>query len=56
MSMGKNLNYFPTNKFSIPVDKEAAVKYGVVPQSLRDSILNSVDFTIIVNGDTNTTT
>ena len=46
MSMGKNLNYFPTNKFSIPVDKEAVVKYGVVPQSLRDSILNSVDFTI----------
>ncbi len=46
MSIGKSLSYFPTNKFSIPVDKDAVIKYGVVPASLRDSILNTVDFTI----------
>ncbi len=45
MNNGKNLNYFPTNKFSIPVDKDAVIKYGVVSPSLRDSIVNSVDFT-----------
>ncbi len=46
MSNNKRMNYFPTDKFSIPVDKDAVIKNGVVPVSLRDSIVDAVNWTM----------
>jgi hypothetical protein len=43
---GKPLYYFPTNKFEIKVNKEEVLKSGAVPQSLADSILPAIDWTI----------
>jgi hypothetical protein len=46
MSNQKMMSYFPTNKFSIPVNKEVVIKNGVVPASMRDSILDAVNWTM----------
>ncbi len=46
MSNNKMMSYFPTNMFSIPVDKDAVIKNGVVPASLRDSVLDAVNWTM----------
>ncbi len=44
MSNNKMMSYFPTDRFSIPVDKDAVIKNGVVKEELRDSILNAVNW------------
>ena len=46
MSNNKMMSYFPTDKFSIPVDKEAVIKNGFVNPTLYDSILNAVNWTM----------
>ncbi|MFZ4399159.1 MAG: protein O-mannosyl-transferase family [Bacteroidales bacterium] len=46
MSNQKMMSYFPTDKFSIPVDKNEVIKNGVVPASLKDSILDAVNWTM----------
>jgi hypothetical protein len=38
--------YFPTSKFSIPVDKAKVLANGTVPERYADSILTSVDWTL----------
>lgn len=35
---GKSIAYFPTNKFSLTIDKDAVIKSGTVPKELADSI------------------
>jgi len=42
----KEHNYFPTNSFSIKVDKEQVLKNGVVPASMADSIVPEIDFKV----------
>ena len=39
-------DYFPSNKFSIPVDSAKVIANGTVPVELAGSIAKSVDFTI----------
>jgi len=46
MSNNKMMSYFPTNKFSIPVNKDAVIKNGVVTASMKDSILDAVNWTM----------
>ena len=45
-SGGNDLNYFPTKKFSIPVDAEQVIKNGVVAPEDADKIVKSIDFEI----------
>jgi hypothetical protein len=42
----KEHNYFPTLSFSLKVDKEQVLKYGVVPASMADSIVPEIDFKV----------
>ncbi|MCX6230776.1 MAG: DUF2723 domain-containing protein [Bacteroidetes bacterium] len=46
MSNQKMMSVFPTDKFSIPVNKDDVIKNGVVDVSKRDSILDSVNWTM----------
>ncbi len=43
---GKSHNYFPTNTFSLKVDKEQVLKSGVIPASMKDSIVSEIDFKV----------
>ncbi|MEX1189508.1 MAG: DUF2723 domain-containing protein [Bacteroidia bacterium] len=43
---GREFEYFPGGKFSIPVDSAAVVKNGTVPVELASRIVGSVDFEI----------
>lgn len=46
MSNNKMMSYFPTDRFSIPVNKDAVIRNGVVKENLRDSILDAVNWTM----------
>ena len=46
MSNQKMMSYFPTDKFSIAVNKDEVIKNGVVPASLKDSIVDAVNWTM----------
>jgi len=43
---GKTSNYFPTNSFSIKVNKEQVLKNGVLPATMADSIVPEIDFKV----------
>lgn len=43
---GKPHNYFPTNAFSLKVDEEEVLKSGVIPASMKDSIVPEIDFKV----------
>jgi MFS family permease len=42
----RNFDYFPSNKFSIPVDSATVLKNGTVPGDLAGEVVKSIDFTI----------
>ena len=46
---GKDYVFFPTKKFSIPVDKEKVLSNGTVKQENADLILPSLDWNLNVN-------
>ena len=46
---GKDYVFFPTKKFSIPVDKEKVLSNGTVKQENADLILSSLDWNLNVN-------
>ena len=46
MSNHKMMSYFPTDKFSIPVNKDVVIKNGIVDASKRDSIVDAVNWTM----------
>ncbi|MDQ3050196.1 MAG: DUF2723 domain-containing protein [Bacteroidota bacterium] len=46
---GSNINYYPTKKFSIPVDPAKVVEYGIVTPEDADKIVNRVEFEISKN-------
>jgi hypothetical protein len=46
MSNNKMMSYFPTDKFSIPVDKNTIIKNKIVPSALNDSILDVLNWTM----------
>lgn len=43
-------NYMPAKKVRLKVNKENAVKYGCVPESMKDNIVDEIVFTIKTNG------
>ncbi len=43
---GKFMNYLPSKNVALKVDKEQVLKNNIVPQSLADSIVSSIDWTI----------
>lgn len=43
---GETANYIPTRKLRLTVNKANAIKYGIVPEYLADSILDYVDWDI----------
>jgi len=46
---GKQINYFPTNRFEIKVDTDQMLKSGAVPSNLKDSVLHALDWTMPAN-------
>ena len=43
---GKKIDYFPTRKLKITVDKEKVVANGIVPESMKDQIVDEIVWTI----------
>lgn len=43
---GMEINYFPTKKFKITVDKEAVLKSGTVPAEKADQIVPAIEFEV----------
>ncbi len=46
---GEKVKVFPTRNVKITVDKEACLKYGIVPPSFKDKMVDSVCWTIKKN-------
>src|SRR5690606_30546121 len=46
MRSGQWVNYFPTNRIHIPIDKNNIIKNKVVSPKYYDSIVSSIDFKI----------
>jgi hypothetical protein len=44
------LDYFPTKKFSIPVDKAKVIANGTIPQELADQVVPSINWSLDVQG------
>jgi hypothetical protein len=47
---GQREKIYPTNKIRVPVNKENALKYGIVAQKDADKIVDYIDITIDNNG------
>jgi hypothetical protein len=45
-----NIDYIPTKKFRLPVNRQQAIEYGIVPASMDSLIVENVDWTHDVNG------
>ena len=43
---GKKINYLPTRKLKITVDKEKVVANGIVPESMKDQIVDEIVWSI----------
>lgn len=43
---GRKINYFPTRKLKITVDKEKVIANGIVPESMKDQIVDEIVWTI----------
>lgn len=46
MPNGQKVQFYPTDKISIPVDKNAVIRNKVIPSYLNDSIVSSIDVNI----------
>lgn len=49
LNNGHRVNYYPTNKIRIPVNKQAVLASNLVPAALRDSIVPYID--VVIKGD-----
>ena len=43
---GERVDYFPTRKLKLTVDKEKVIASGIVPESMRDDIVDEIVWTI----------
>lgn len=43
---GNRVNYFPTRKLKLTVDKEKVIANGIVPESMKDQIVDEIVWTI----------
>jgi hypothetical protein len=46
MPNGQKIGFFPTQKITIPVDKEAVIRHNVVSKAFHDSIVPAMEVTI----------
>jgi hypothetical protein len=46
MQSGKSLDFLPTNKFRLPVDLEAVLATGTVPQEMAEQIVTEIEWQI----------
>jgi len=46
---GEKINFSPTKKFKLTIDSAAIVKNGVVPESMQDKIVNSIEWEVRQN-------
>jgi hypothetical protein len=49
MSTGEEMNYIPSRKMRLPVNKEKAIANGIVPLYMADSVVDNVDWDITSN-------
>ncbi len=45
----KLMNYFPTNKFSLKVDKQKVLAAGIVPDAKKNQVVNEINWSIKKN-------
>lgn len=48
---GEKINYLPSRKLKLTVDKEAVVRNGIVPENMKDRIVDTIFWTIPDNVD-----
>ncbi|MBP5172123.1 MAG: DUF2723 domain-containing protein [Bacteroidales bacterium] len=46
LSSGRKVDYIPSRKIVVPVDKENVIKYGILPPEFADAIPESITLTI----------
>lgn len=46
---GRKVNYFPSRKLKLTVDKEKVIANGIVPESMKDKIVDEIVWTIPEN-------
>jgi tetratricopeptide (TPR) repeat protein len=46
LTSGRNMNYFPTNRFRLPVDAQAAIGSGTVRPEMADQIVEYIDWQV----------
>ncbi len=46
LQSGRSMNYFPTNKFRLPVDAQAAIATGTVKPEMAGQIVESIDWQV----------
>ncbi|MBU1010285.1 MAG: DUF2723 domain-containing protein [Bacteroidetes bacterium] len=50
LQSGERINYFPTTKVKLTIDKDAVIRSGTVPESMRDLIVSEITWEIKQNG------
>lgn len=50
LQSGERINYFPTTKVKLTIDKDAVIRSGTVPESMRDQIVSEITWEIKQNG------
>lgn len=50
LQSGERINYIPTTKVKLTIDKDAVIRSGIVPESMRDQIVDEIVWDIKQNG------
>jgi hypothetical protein len=50
LQTGERINYFPTTKVKLTIDKQAVIRSGTVPESMHDRIVSEITWEIKQNG------
>jgi len=50
LQTGERINYFPSRKIKLTVDKEAVIRSGTVPENMHHLIVNEITWEITQNG------
>lgn len=50
LQSGERINYIPTTKVKLTIDKDAVIRSGIVPENMRDQIVDEIVWDIKQNG------
>lgn len=50
LQSGEKINYLPTTKLKLTVDKAAVIRSGIVPKELEDKIVDVIEWEVTQNG------